>query len=441
MLAGDAATVAELNARARAERVARGVVTAEGVDVAGSLAGVGDIVVTRENDRRLRAGAGWVRNGDRWNVTETGRDGSLHVRRINSHDTVVLPASYVGEHVELAYATTVHRAQGRTVECAHAFVSPTTTREVLYVALTRGSTSNHLYVDTCYDPDPDTGHDELTAPRAALDVLGDVLGREGADESATDVIRWLQTRSIDELVAQYETIVALAQGTQWDDVLARSGLDDAELARLRSSPAYPTLLVHLRDAQCRGFDPDVELPLLVTGRSLDDADDLAAVLTHRVARYVDAANLPDLSPGDLVAGLFPKAAGITDPDVLLALADRATGIEQRAHVLATTAIERGDPWVSDFGDAPVTADHTEQWLDEVAAGAAYRDRWGLDRSDQTTDDASTSHEQEVQRRRVLSAIRRAYEITDGDKAPRAASYALSGDDLREPPVIDYERDL
>ena len=37
------------------------------------------------------------------------------------------------EHLELAYASTAHRAQGRTVDTAHALVSPTTTREVLYV--------------------------------------------------------------------------------------------------------------------------------------------------------------------------------------------------------------------------------------------------------------------------------------------------------------------
>ena len=440
MLAGDAATVAELNARARAERVARGVVTGEGVEVAGSLAGVHDVVVTRENDRRLRAGSGWVRNGDRWTVTGTQRDGSLRVTRVGGEGAVVLPACYVREHVELAYATTVHRAQGRTVECAHAFVSPTTTREVLYVALTRGSASNHLYVDTCYDPDPDTGHDELTAPRSAIDVLGDVLGREGADESATDVIRRLQTRSIAELVAQYETIVTLAQGPQWGEVLGRSGLDDVELARLQASSAYPVLLAHLRDAQSRGFDPDVELPLLVTGRSFDDADDLATVLTHRVARYVSAAGLLDPPPSELVAGLFARPRGITDPDVLLAITDRVIAIEQRANVLATTAIEHRDNWVADFGDA-ATANRADQWLDEVATGAAYRDRWGLNNSDHTIDDVPVSHEQEVQRRRVVSAIRRALEMTDVDTAPRDTTRALSGEGLGEPPLIEYERDM
>ena len=155
MLAGDTATVNELNARARAERVASGVVIEEGVDIAGAMtAGVNDHVVTRENNRRLTTGASWVKNGDVWIVAATHADASMTVTRVSGRGSVVLPASYVAENVDLAYATTAHRAQGRTVDTAHAFASPTTTREVLYVALTRGSDSNHLYVDTHYDPDP-----------------------------------------------------------------------------------------------------------------------------------------------------------------------------------------------------------------------------------------------------------------------------------------------
>jgi hypothetical protein len=156
MLAGDTATVNELNARARSDRVASGFVVEEGVDVAGAMtAGANDLVVTRENNRRLTTGTGWVKNGDVWTVVgDAHADGSMTVTRVSGHGSVVLPASYVAENVELAYASTAHRAQGRTVDTAHAFASPTTTREVLYVALTRGSESNHLYVDTHYDPDP-----------------------------------------------------------------------------------------------------------------------------------------------------------------------------------------------------------------------------------------------------------------------------------------------
>ncbi len=55
-------------------------------------------------------------------------------------------------------------AQGRTVDTAHAYITATTTREVLYVAATRGRDSNRLYVDTAYDPDPDTAHQPTDDP-------------------------------------------------------------------------------------------------------------------------------------------------------------------------------------------------------------------------------------------------------------------------------------
>ena len=201
-------------------------------------AGVSDLVVTRENNRRLTTGAGWVKNGDVWTVAATYADGSMTVTRVNGHGSAVLPARYVAENVELAYASTAQRAQGRTVDTAHAFASPTTTREVLYVALTRGSQSNHLYVDTHYDPNPSTGHDGLTEIPDALDVLAGVLRHEGADVSATDMIRLSQTQSIAALVAEYDTIVALADGPRWDVVLSHSGLSTTSWPRPR--PHLPT---------------------------------------------------------------------------------------------------------------------------------------------------------------------------------------------------------
>jgi hypothetical protein len=63
----------------------------------------------------------------------------------------------------------------RTVDTAHAFVSVTTQREVLYVAATRGREGNRLYVDTMYDPDADTQHG-LPAERDAGDVLRAIGG-------------------------------------------------------------------------------------------------------------------------------------------------------------------------------------------------------------------------------------------------------------------------
>ena len=209
MLAGDLGTVSELNSRARADRVTAGAVTEAGLTVAGGgTAGVGDLVVTRQNDRRLSTGRRWVRNGDRWVVTATDQDGSMTVKRANGGGVVVLPAAYVAEHVELAYASSAHRAQGRTVDTAHALVSSTTTREVLYVMATRGRASNRIYVDTHYDPDPQTSHDQASEPVTAKEVLAGVLRNEGADVAAHDMIQrqLAEAEGMERLSAEYLTL-------------------------------------------------------------------------------------------------------------------------------------------------------------------------------------------------------------------------------------------
>ena len=438
MLASDTTTVNELNARARAERVASGAVVDEGVDVAGAMtAGVNDLVVTRENNRRLKTETGWVKNGDVWTVSATHDDGSMTVTRVSGNDSVVLPTSYVAQNVELAYATTVHRAQGRTVDTAHAFVSPTTTREVLYVALTRGSESNYLYVDTHYDPDPDTGHDGLTEIPTALEVLADVLRHEGADVSATDMIRASQTQSIATLIAEYDTIVSMAEGPRWDEVLSQSGLSDAELSQAKASPAYAALLAQLRDAESRGFDVHTELPLLVMGRSFDDADDVASVLHHRIDRYVTGVGYPSPPATELVAGLFPRPTGITDPDVLLALNDRAAAVKQRARTLADEAIERGGTWVQDFGNPPELSDAYETWFEGVTTGAAYFDRWAIDTPVTVLDDSLVSHEQDSHRSRTLGAIRRVRALTLVEDGPEKDTYVFADDGFLEQPSHDF----
>ena len=148
----------------------------------------------------------------------------------------LLPADYVREHVELAYASTAHRAQGRTVDTAHAIVSPTTTREVLYVSGTRGREGNWLYVDTHYDPDPQTSHDQVTEAATAREVLAGVLRNEGADVAAHDMIRRDQNEAegFERLSAEYLTLATAAQAERWDALLVLRGL-----RRQTSTPSVP----------------------------------------------------------------------------------------------------------------------------------------------------------------------------------------------------------
>ncbi len=71
MLAADTQTVADLNARARAYRHRPDRSPPDGVGIAdGTTAGVGDVIVTRLNQRALTTGRGWVKNGDDWIVRQ-----------------------------------------------------------------------------------------------------------------------------------------------------------------------------------------------------------------------------------------------------------------------------------------------------------------------------------------------------------------------------------
>jgi AAA domain len=122
MLAPTRQLVAQLNRRARAYRLDHSAATAEVPLADGNWASVGDVIITRSNDRRLRLTAtDWVKNGDRWTITHVTKQGDLSVRHTRSHLTVRLPSDYVDESTGLGYATTIQTAQGVSADTMHGF--------------------------------------------------------------------------------------------------------------------------------------------------------------------------------------------------------------------------------------------------------------------------------------------------------------------------------
>lgn len=209
--------VADLNTQARTRRMAGGSTQAgPTVHLAdGTCAGVGDQVITRRNRRDLTAGGAWVRNGDRWTVHAVGEDGSLTLHRHRGNATVRLPATYVADNVQLGYAVTAHRAQGVTVDRSHVVVTPEMSREVLYVAMTRGRHHNTAYIIT--QPPADTH--ERPAPRNAADVLSGILSNVAAPASATRTTTDEQSRwtGLAQTVAEYQTLARLVPTATTDD--------------------------------------------------------------------------------------------------------------------------------------------------------------------------------------------------------------------------------
>ncbi|MFD4328463.1 MobF family relaxase [Nocardioides sp. NPDC058538] len=339
-------------------------------------ASIGDWVITRRNDRTLRTLTGtWVRNGHRWEVTQVHRDGSMTVRRQHGHRaTLTLPADYVAAHVDLGYAVTAHRAEGLTVDTAHVLVTARTTREHLYVAMTRGRDTNTAYVAL---DQPDETHtvpadDEVTAAT----VLHAVLRHAGAELSAHQSIRAEQETwtSIAQLAAEYESLAAHAQRDRWSTMIRTSGLTPDQTDEVINSDAFGPLAAVLRRIEADGRDPGNVLKKTVGRRGLGDAEDIAAVLHHRLRL---ASSRRTSTRGRFVAGLIPAVSGPMPDEYDTALSERAALIESRARALAEQAVQTAPPWLQRMGTPPTDPAARDRWFHAVVTIAAYRDRYQI----------------------------------------------------------------
>jgi hypothetical protein len=143
-----------LNLRIHNDRIhadAATVTVARGQQVA-----VGDVIISRRNDPTIAfhhstanaESLPSVRNGNRWRVAgiDTKRN-LVGAERLADGARVLFDQDYFREHVSLGYAVTVHTAQGVTADASLAVLREDTSRNLLYVAMTRGRHANiaHIY--------------------------------------------------------------------------------------------------------------------------------------------------------------------------------------------------------------------------------------------------------------------------------------------------------
>ena len=385
MIAETVETVRALNERARLDRIIAGRVSATGaVDLRDETqAGRGDLVITRKNDRKLSTGKAWVKNGDRWIITATHHDGSVTVRRAGTctGGAVRLPTVYVSEHLELAYAVTAHRAQGSTVDTAHAVVhSSQMTRETFYVAMTRGRDSNTCYVAT--DQAHLEEHQHIPDNEITVNaVLTGVLRHEGAEKSAHETITaeheaWA---GVAQLAAEYETIAAVAQRERWINLMEHSGLAKEQVDQVVESESFGPLMAEFRRADANHHNLDSLLPRLIAARDLNDADDIGAVIRQRLqhATATRTGSSRGRAAPCFIAGLIPEANGEMTSEMRAALYERKALIEHRAMTIAEAETTAGELWTAALGNAPSDARQRRAWLKQVRIIAAYRDRYGV----------------------------------------------------------------
>ena len=301
MVAPTRTLVAELNARAQADlhegnHPTRTVALSDGSDAA-----VGDVIITRLNDRRLRTtGTDWVRNGDRWTITGIATNGDLRAIHQTNRQTVILPAAYVAESVELGYACTIHGAQGVTADVLHGIATGAETRQQLYTMLTRGRYANHVHLEVVGDGDAHSLiRPEAIIPPTATDLLERILARDEDNTSATTTARTLAdpANRLADAVARYSDALGYAaEQTAGADLVQRlEQAGDELVAGLPDAPAWPTLRAHLLLIAASGTDPVRALTEAVEARELSSAADPAAVLDWRL----EPATGRDTQPGPL----------------------------------------------------------------------------------------------------------------------------------------------
>ncbi len=370
LLADTNEAAAVLSERFRAALVERGKVDdAVRIGLAdGNVAGVGDVIVTRRNDRgRSTTEGSWVANRDRWEVTAVGT-GGLTARQVGGNDTVELDAAYLADWAQLGYAGTVHSSQGQTVDVCHSLVTSATSRAGLYVGLTRGRTANYAYVTTVRPEGADADGPEADP----LEVLSGVLSREddplARSALATAAEEERRRVGLDRLFPIWGDLLAEAGRARWADVLAE-GVDPSFARDMVDSPAWGALAARLRAIEASGMDAGAALLDAAHLRGLEDASDIAAVLHWRLRRTESAARV---ALGPSFAELTPTYGG----DLDAVMAEVASAMDARMTALAETVATDAPTWAAELGSRP--EGDAGPWSAGAGLIAGYREAFGWD---------------------------------------------------------------
>jgi ATP-dependent exoDNAse (exonuclease V) alpha subunit len=181
----------------------------------------GDVIISRRNEPAItvhdatdmKVPADPVRNGQRWTVFAVDPiHNRIAARRLDDGARAVFSGDYLHEHVTHGYAVTVHSAQGVTAETTHAVLADTTSRNLLYVALTRGRAANHVYLHERQAGEGDHEHRETPGihtlrrgtPNQAAQLVRAILAhRDDQARTAHDIAERAAREQLPERVQDF----------------------------------------------------------------------------------------------------------------------------------------------------------------------------------------------------------------------------------------------
>lgn len=406
----------ELSRRVRGELRHYGIVAA-GPEIGlrhGAAASTGDLIMARRNDHAIIAGepGRWLANRDVLRV-EHAQGRAVTVRRLAGRDQAgraawsrpfEVPRAYLLSDCDLAYATTTHAAQGRTVDTGHLLADGLGDRQGLYVGLSRGRTANYAYCMTGprtadplpgSRPAPELGRSRrLAAHRAGLpqpspaepaqrasqehqhpvSVLAAMISRDGAVLSATETLR-TELSNADHLAVLgsiWHDLTRREQATRFARLL-RQHLPAADAETALADPACTWLWRTLREAEAAGLDAADVLRNAITSRSLRGARHTARVIDARIRRAIaDAVPRPRRS-------WISQVPRTSDAETARYLAEIAAAMDDRTTRIGEHTARTRPAWATRaLGDPPADLADRVTWTSRAAQLGAYREMYDYD---------------------------------------------------------------
>ena len=314
-----------------------------------------------------------------------------------------MPAAYLEQNAELAYAGNVYVAQGRTVDTAHLVVAEGMTRDLLYVGMTRGRERNVAHVVTGPADPADLSREERDAYTAAAIIRAAGLLEQGQRAAALAVeleppepegMRERDTwesviaaamerdepigtateamRAAADFPVHTRHLYEIREAFWWKDVapqiddMVRQRIGDHDYQRYLSDPERPAFLQELRRHEIGGR-PITDVLDSITAAPLDGARSVAAVLHGRAGKE------PAPARGDTTT--WAERTGHATPEV------RAvdTELDRRQAELGEQLAAEAPRWaVQAWGQPPAEPGALlEDWKQRAAVVESYRELAGI----------------------------------------------------------------
>jgi TrwC relaxase/AAA domain len=358
---------AAVSAAVRSHLVAASMVEPAGVLLGrdGTAAGVGDIVQARRIDHTL----GLV-NRETYRIDQITAEGSLHVTSCRTDEPRTIPAAYVDADLTLAYASTAHGAQGRTVGAGHVLLTPHLDRAGAYVGLTRGRGTNTAWAITT-----PVGHDPAQPQPTSRGLLAAAVAADSAAVNARDAAAVDIAAADHELRTNAGTLLDLIENETriatrarleraLDQLVDLSVLAPEIRTRLGAEQGTEHLSRLLRTHEQAGHEPAAVLREAVEGRrSLQDARDVSHVLATRIG----PATAQSDDPAWRIPAEIDQAAVDRIAELHRLLDDRRTELGRQV------AADPPDWAITTLGELPTDQDKVSAWTESAGVLAAYRE--------------------------------------------------------------------